>query len=368
MADDFGIEDRNGVISGSPGTVCGILGDGLAFDGQNDFIRFPDNFSTLFSQNFTLSFYFRPDGGTGEQQLFSYTDACNDPVEFEITYAPQTSRLVVEYGEDDINRILLEATLDPNRCWYHVVLIRDGRRQSLRVDNEVVDEAANLIRIDFNNPGTFSIADGPCVGSFYNRFEGAIDEVRIYNEVLGTLDLQDLYFAPESILTPDTLLYLGGEAMMRVSPGCSNQFSWSPTAGLSNPNIANPIARPDTTTTYRLQFESPTCVTTDEVEILVVDPDQVGCDELAMANGFTPNSDGINDEFGIANPFVVDELENFRIFDQSGGLMFESQNPFAVWDGSYEGKLVNPGTYLYQIIYTCEGVEKVQQGTVVLLR
>jgi len=367
-ADDFGIGNRDGVLSGNPQTVCGVVGDALELDGQNDFIRFPDNFTTLFRTNFTFSFYFRPDGGTGVQQLFSYTNACNDEVQFEITYEPQMRRIRIEYGEDANDRILLESILDPNRCWYHVVLIRDGRRQSLRIDNEVVDEAANDIRIDFNNAGTFSIGEGPCVGSLFNRFQGAIDEVRIYNEVLGTLDLNALYIAPESILTPDTLLYLGGEVQLRVSPGCATQFQWSPGAGLSDPTQAMPLARPDTTTLYRLRFESPTCVTTDEVQILVVDPDQVGCERLAMANGFTPNADGINDQFGIANPFVVDELTSFRIFDQSGGLMFESRDPFNQWNGFYKGEAVNPGTYLYQIIYFCEGEEKVQQGTVVLLR
>lgn len=368
MVDDFGIGDRDGVISGNPETDCGVMGDALAFDGQDDFVRFPDNFSTIFAQNFTFSFYFRPDGGSGEQQLFSYTDACNDALQFEITYDPQIRRIRVEYGENDQDRIVLQAILEPNRCWYHVVLIRDGRRQSLRVDNRTLDEAANEIRIDFNNSGTFSISDGPCVGSLFNRFQGAIDEVRIYNEVLGTTDLNALYLAPESILTPDTLLYLGGEVQLRVSPGCSNQFQWTPADGLTDPTIAMPIARPDTTTTYQLRFQSATCTTTDEVQILVVDPDEVGCERLAMANGFTPNDDGINDEFGIANPFVVDELTSFRIFDQSGGLMFESRDPFGQWDGQYKGNPVNPGTYLYQIIYVCEGEEQVQQGTVVVLR
>jgi gliding motility-associated-like protein len=34
------------------------------------------------------------------------------------------------------------------------------------------------------------------------------------------------------------------------------KYSWSPTAGLSNPNIANPLALPDTTTTYYLTARS----------------------------------------------------------------------------------------------------------------
>lgn len=367
-ADDFGIGNRNGIISGSPEAVCGIVGDGLAFDGMNDFVRFPDDFSTIFRQNFTLSFYFRPDGGTGEQQLFSYTNACNAAQQFEITYDPDLLELKVVYGESDRDQIELQGQVNPNRCWYHVVLIRDGRRQSLRVDNQVIDEVFSQIRLDFNNSGTFSVADGPCVGSLYDRFEGALDEIRLYNEVLGTLDLAALFLAPERILTPDTLLYLGGEVRLRVSPGCSNTFQWTPPEGLSNPTQASPVARPDTTTNYTVRFQSASCNTTDNVTILVVDPDDVGCEELAMANGFTPNEDGINDQFGIANPFVVDELINFRIFDQSGGLMFESRDPFQSWDGFYKGNAVNPGTYLYQIIYICEGQEQVQQGTVVLLR
>lgn len=366
--EDVGIAGRDGIVSGSPEVRCGIIGDALALDGEDDFIRFPDNFSTIFAQNFTFSFYFKPEGGSGEQQLFSYTDACNDALQFEITYSPGTNNLRVEYGENNSDRIVLEAELDPNRCWYHIVLIRDGRRQSLRVDNKIIDEAANLIRIDFNNPGTFSIADGPCVGSLFNRFRGVIDEVQIFNEVLGTLDLDALYLAPESILTPDTLLYLGGDVNLRVASGCSDSFEWFPTEGLSNPDIAEPVARPDTTTTYTLRFTDAGCSTTDQVQVLVVDPDDVGCEKLAMANGFTPNNDGINDEFGLANPFVIDELISLRIFDQSGGLMFETSEAQGTWDGSYKGQPVNSGTYLFQITYLCSGEEKVQQGTVVVLR
>ena len=50
-------------------------------------------------------------------------------------------------------------------------------------------------------------------------------------------------------------------------PDLGVRYEWSPAAGLSNPNIANPVALPDTTTTYVLTAMSKGggCVTTDTV-------------------------------------------------------------------------------------------------------
>lgn len=43
----------------------------------------------------------------------------------------------------------------------------------------------------------------------------------------------------------------------------TSTYTWSPATGLSNPNIANPVARPTQTTTYRLRATSPTGCTYD---------------------------------------------------------------------------------------------------------
>jgi hypothetical protein len=50
--------------------------------------------------------------------------------------------------------------------------------------------------------------------------------------------------------------------------GGSN-YSWSPTAGLNNPNISNPIATPPTTTTYIVQSTNGSCVLSDTVVVQV---------------------------------------------------------------------------------------------------
>jgi gliding motility-associated-like protein len=62
------------------------------------------------------------------------------------------------------------------------------------------------------------------------------------------------------------------------------QFSWTPTANLSNPNIVNPIANPPVNTTYRLTASIGKCSSTDDVKLFPIPypfvnagPDQIIC-------------------------------------------------------------------------------------------
>ncbi len=58
-----------------------------------------------------------------------------------------------------------------------------------------------------------------------------------------------------------------GQAM---SPSGATSYSWSPTTGLSNANIANPTANPTTTTTYTLTgTDANGCVNTDQITVSV---------------------------------------------------------------------------------------------------
>lgn len=60
----------------------------------------------------------------------------------------------------------------------------------------------------------------------------------------------DLYSPVEADVTPDTGVCPGGSIQLVASGGST--YSWSPTTGLSNPNIANPIASPTVNTNYRV--------------------------------------------------------------------------------------------------------------------
>lgn len=53
--------------------------------------------------------------------------------------------------------------------------------------------------------------------------------------------------------------------------GGNYTYSWTPAAGLNNPNVSNPIATPVTTTTYTVTVTDPAnnCITTEEVTVTV---------------------------------------------------------------------------------------------------
>jgi gliding motility-associated-like protein len=87
-----------------------------------------------------------------------------------------------------------------------------------------------------------------------------------------------------------------------------------------------------------------------------------------MPAAFTPNGDGLNDEYGISNPFAVQDLQAFEVYDRWGGRMFYTEDPFAKWDGMFSGNPVGPGVYLYRLLFRCNGVDQVRTGSITILR
>lgn len=65
-----------------------------------------------------------------------------------------------------------------------------------------------------------------------------------------------------------------------------------------------------------------------------------------VPNSFTPDADGINDEFfGTGEGF---DTYNMQVYDRWGELIFESNDPDYHWDGTYKGKQVQQGTFPYR--------------------
>lgn len=74
---------------------------------------------------------------------------------------------------------------------------------------------------------------------------------------------------------------------------------------------------------------------------------KIGASELKCPNAFTPDGDGINDEWKVS----YRSLLSFKcwIFDRYGNQIFYFDDPSQGWDGTRGGKLVGPGVYYYVI-------------------
>jgi len=64
---------------------------------------------------------------------------------------------------------------------------------------------------------------------------------------------------------------------------------------------------------------------------------------------FTPNNDGKNDVLKLFTVNVSDFY--FQILDRWGRILYETNNPEAEWDGTYQGGYVQEGTFVYKMEY-----------------
>lgn len=71
---------------------------------------------------------------------------------------------------------------------------------------------------------------------------------------------------------------------------------------------------------------------------------------------FTPNGDGKNDIFRVRGEQVT--LEEMKIFDQWGTLIYTTDASLPYWDGTVNGRTVMNGTYVYRIVIIDDKLNK----------
>lgn len=88
---------------------------------------------------------------------------------------------------------------------------------------------------------------------------------------------------------------------------------------------------------------------------------------LQIPNAFTPNDDGINDEFKVAYRSI--ETFYISIYDSWGRRVYESEDITQGWDGKINDRLGSIGTYYYVVkAKGIDGVEYKEKGSVNLIR
>jgi len=80
---------------------------------------------------------------------------------------------------------------------------------------------------------------------------------------------------------------------------------------------------------------------------------------IFIPNTFTPDGNEVNNEWG---PVFTSGYDPYRfellIFNRWGNTIWESHNPSAKWDGTYDGKKCQDGVYFWMITYGVEGTDE----------
>ncbi len=140
-------------------------------------------------------------------------------------------------------------------------------------------------------------------------------------------------------------------------------YQWIPSTGLSNPNIADPVAVLTKDQTYILKAFTPEgCETFDTLTIKIYKgPD------IYVPTAFSPNNDGINDILK-AIPIGITQFNFFKIYNRWGQEVFNTNDYKKGWDGRYKG-LQLTGVY----VWVTSGIDFngnliIRKGTVMLVK
>ena len=379
FADATGDSSNGGVASGLPEFACGAFGSSVALNGGNDFVRIPggnsNNVNRVFdTDDFTLSFYFKSIGPNGTQYLVSKRDTnCNNLQYFSMVYAPltQTVRVLLKQNNQEAR---IDYRTQNQDCWQHFVLVRQDTRVRLYHNGQEVGETGTASRVNIENDGELIIGGGNCRINGETAFDGLMDDVRIYNRALRDSEVVTLYGRPDRIRTDTRRLFLGESVEIDLNSNCGVNFLWSPEEGVDDPGAAEPTITPQAagrqSFLVRIQDAESPCIATDSVVFQVIDPSELDCSEVFFPKAFTPNGIGPteNETFGIANPFAVERVVSFEIYDRYGSQMFQTTDAFERWDGTFKGQPVQPGPVVWRLVFVCKDVEQVESGSVMVLR
>ena len=164
-----------------------------------------------------------------------------------------------------------------------------------------------------------------------------------------------------------TDLITGQPVTLSVTENDNYTYSWSPAELLDDPTSANP--------TFTLEEEVTFEVTvTDEngcfvVLAVVVVPADTPCAEpfVFVPNAFTPNGDGLNDQLRVDGNQITEMY--LAIYNRWGERIFEATNQSQTWDGTFEGKPLNPDVFGYIFTATCSNGDTFSsQGNISLLK
>ena len=226
----------------------------------------------------------------------------------------------------------------------------------------------------------FRVDGGPpvLIGQFASGFVAGNHTITVFDanncESITNINIQQPLEI--QIQLPDIVEVDLGDSLTALDPIIISSvpidsFIWSPPNQLSCTNCKNPKVTAVDDQLYTLVvIDINGCTGTGSV---YVDLDRNR--NVYVPNIFSPNGDGINDNFQVHTGPGVTAINFVRIYNRWGDLIHEVDNPTpspdgtAAWDGTFKGDEMNPAVFLYLIeVEFLDGKVLVYRGDITLIK
>jgi len=194
VATDSSGYGNHGTVYGDATWVDGKYGKALSFDGTNDYVEILNDSTLNFSasDSFSVSFWFK---GNMPSDYPNLVDKC--------THAPYAGyvcslRTITGYcwfqiADGKGNTPYVSNNINVcDDAWHHIVMVRDVASDKIRI----YTDGGNTQSATDTTADSLSNTRSLWIGRNWIRsqtIEGTVDEVRIYNRVLSTAEIQEIF-------------------------------------------------------------------------------------------------------------------------------------------------------------------------------
>lgn len=212
----------------------------------------------------------------------------------------------------------------------------------LEIENEVNSCIGSTYELDATYPNaTYLWQDGSTDPVLEVTEDGFYDVEVTVNGCTANEIIEVIFNGPPVVdIGPDTTLCEGDQ--MVLDPDIDNaEYKWQDGATVSRYLVSSPGI-------YVVEVDRYGCIVSDTINITLQDQ---YCDcFFAYPNVFSPNDDGVNDNFEVFNTCPVLDFK-YVVFNRWGAKMFESNNLGEFWDGKFNGQPAETGVYVFYLEY-----------------
>ena len=217
-------------------------------------------------------------------------------------------------------------------------------------DNGITDTTANINYV-FPASGsylvTLSVTD--TVGCMY-----------VYSDNVWVMELPIVSVGNDTLLCEGQSGNLNAQLIAGQNSGTTT-YTWSPVVGVANVNSSNTTVTPVQTDVYTVAVSN-LCGADSSSLTITIDP----C-TYYIPNAFSPNNDGINDEFFVQGSGF--KTFNLKVYDRWGNRVFDTKDQNEQWDGTLNNVLLQEGVFVYRFTASFEdGREIEESGNITLIR
>ena len=215
--------ENHGTRGGNATTVSSGFGRSGTFDQFDDYVNIPDNSSLDITEDFSISAWINPQGGS-TRSIVSKRQAAGGSGYALVLGG--SNEIYCQTENAGFQSSYTATSAAPNDVWTHVVIARSGTSCHVYINGVDATSSAASHSDPFTNNFDLRIGTATDTSEDYN---GKVDEVRLYNRAISTEEISKiLEYVPESVNIDDAsdfdTLLGAGRQMVRTKAGVLYTF------------------------------------------------------------------------------------------------------------------------------------------------